>query len=184
MWDLFRAFVRLFQDFQVLWLCFAALFAFYMLVLNVRRRLGGTAGDPELGDLLWVDEGRDVKPFYHQVFHVLGKPDAIYSKAGNGTAVEYKSRRGPVFDSDRVQAITAALAARGEGFKISKVQIRTKTDEDTISLPKKDLELYQMVEPHVETVRAIRRGAAGTANPSEQKCRGCAYRSGCAHRAV
>ena len=79
MWDLFRDFVRLFEDFQDIWLIFLAIFVIYLVILNARRGRRHSI-DPALGDLIWVDEGRHVKPFFHNGFKVLGKPDAMYNK--------------------------------------------------------------------------------------------------------
>lgn len=185
MWELFKEFVRWFRDFQTIWLVLLAVFVFYMLVINARR--GGThrrPTDPTLGELIWVDEGRHTKPFFNHKFKVLGKPDAIYDKDGRVTTVEFKSRRGPVFDSDRVQALTAALAARADGFNVHETVVKTKTVEESFKLPKDDLALYQMVQPYAETVRNIKRGGTAKALPSKAKCSSCAYRSGCADRAV
>lgn len=182
MWDLFKEFVRLFRDFQDMWLLFLIIFVIYFLILNARRG-GRRPSDPLLGELVWVDEGRHVKPFFHNGFKVLGKPDAIYNNSGLVTALEYKSRRGPVFDSDWVQAFTAALAARGAGYKVRQVVVKTKADEKTFELPKEDRALYRIVQHYVETARHIKKGGTGEANPSKTKCRACAYRSGCEHSA-
>ena len=178
MWDLFKEFVRLFRDFQDVWLLFLIIFVIYLVILNTRRG-SRRPSDPVLGELVWVDEGRHVKPFFHKGFKVLGKPDAIYNKSGMITALEYKSRRGPVFDSDWVQAFTAALAARGAGYKVRKVVVKTKTEEKVFALPKDDMALFKVVEPFIETVRSIKNGGSGEANPSKPRCHGCAYNDVC-----
>lgn len=185
MWELFKEFVRWFRDFQSIWLVLLAVFVFYMLVINARR--GGIRRpptDPTLGELAWVDEGRHIKPFFNHEFKVLGKPDAIYDKGGRITTVEFKSRRGPVFDSDRVQALTAALAARAGGYNVSQAVVRTKTVEHTFELPHDDFALYQVVQPYVEIVRHIKCGGAGEALPAKTKCRACAFKADCSQRAT
>lgn len=151
-WELFNEFVRWFRDFQDIWLTLLAIFVFYLLILNARRsRINRRAVDPELGELIWVDEGRQIKPFFDHEFKVPGKPDVIYNKKGHITTLDFKSRRGPILDSDRVQALTAALAAPTGGYKVREALIRTKTMEETFELPKDDLSL--MLQPYVEPVR-------------------------------
>ena len=83
------------------------------LLYNFIRRIARSRSDLGIeGKLIWMDKGRSTKPFFNQVFEVLGKPDLMYRVRGGVLAVEYKSRRGPVFKSDVVQAKCAALAAR------------------------------------------------------------------------
>jgi CRISPR/Cas system-associated exonuclease Cas4 (RecB family) len=183
MWDLFKEFVRLFRGFQDIWLIFLAFFVIYLVILNARRGRRHST-DSEVGDLIWVDEGRHVKPFFHNGFKVVGKPDAMYNKNGLITAIEYKSRRGPVFESDWVQAFTAALAARGSGFKVRQVVVKTKSEQKAFDLPKEDLALFNIVRPFVERVRSIQNGGYGEASPSKPKCRACAYRLECRDRAI
>ena len=81
------------------------------LLYNFIRRIAGSRSGLGIeGKLIWMDKGRSTKPFFNQVFEVLGKPDLMYRVRGGVLAVEYKSRRGPVFKSDVVQAKCAALA--------------------------------------------------------------------------
>ena len=89
------------------------------LLYNFIRRIARSRSDLGIeGKLIWMDKGRSTKPFFNQVFEVLGKPDLMYRVRGGVLAVEYKSRRGPVFKSDVVQAKCAALAARGNGCSL------------------------------------------------------------------
>ena len=92
------------------------------IFINFLRNAFTTKSDLRIkGKLIWVDRGRSTKPFFNRVFEVLGKPDLMYQVFGGVLAVEYKSRKGPVFKSDVVQAKCAALAARGNGYKVIRI---------------------------------------------------------------
>lgn len=134
---------------------------------------------PAQGELIYVDEGPQIKPFFNQHFRVLGKPDAIYQSGGNITAVEYKSRQASVHNSDIVQAMTAALAARGEHYQVTHVLVITKRDRKSIALPKSDKALFDLIKQPVEIVRQIRRGEVGKPSPSKSRCASCAHYTAC-----
>src|SRR4051794_13793424 len=98
----------------------------YLLLLFVfsywlyRFIYGGSSQNPFgiSGKLIWTDKGKLTKSFYNNDFEVFGKPDFLYREREEIIAVEFKSRFGPVFESDIVQAKAAALAARGDGYKV------------------------------------------------------------------
>ena len=136
----------------------------------------------QIGVPIWLDEGRHTQSFANQQYKIVGKPDALYAKGKKITAVEYKSRRGPIYDADRVQAFTAALAARGSGMLVTQVVVKTALTEKLYKLPKRDTALYRLVEPYIEAVRDIRHGEAGEANPEPTKCHACAFRASCKDR--
>jgi len=131
------------------------------------------------GKLIWVDKGTHVKPFFNSAFEVLGKPDLMYQIPDGVLAVEYKSRQGPVFESDIVQAKCAALAARGGGYKVVKVLVKTATTEEYLALPKGDKALFAEIKGYVDIARRAKVGAEMEARPDSGKCRGCAFRYGC-----
>ena len=136
---------------------------------------------PTQGELIYVDEGPHIKPFFNEHFIVLGKPDAIYQSGANITAVEYKSRKASVHNSDIVQAMTAALAARGEHHQVTHVLVITKQDRRSIALPKSDKALFELIKQPVEIVRQIRRGEVGKPRPSKSRCASCAHNTVCEH---
>lgn len=136
------------------------------------------------GDLIWIDEGRHTKPFFNGAFKVFGKPDAIYRTRAGVTAVEYKSRNGPVFESDVTQAKCAALASRGEGYQVVDILVKTAGAKRHIKLPKSDRALYQDIEESVVLARRAKLGKAVPSAPSGSKCRSCAYREDCKHAAA
>jgi len=141
--------------------------------------------DPTKADLIWLDEGRSTKPFFNQTYKVLGKPDAMYNDRGYITAVEYKSRRGRIHASDITQAKAAALAARGNGYQVKAVMVKTKTTQQVISLPAADTALYDEISDAVEMARTIKQGAkARSAKPELRKCASCAYNASCSDRAA
>ena len=85
--------------------------------------------------LVWVDKSRKTKAFRNKAYGVSGKPDCIYKLADGYRLVEFKSRKSGIYESDRVQAKAAALAARGGSkYKITEILIQTKSSEETIQL--------------------------------------------------
>lgn len=133
------------------------------------------------GKLIWVDKDRHTKPFFNKVFEVLGKPDLMYRISGGVLAVEFKSRRGRIFDSDVVQAKCAALAARGEGYKVIRILVKTSTTERYYTLPKNDKALFDEVKNHVILTRQAKAGSKMKAKPNQAKCRSCAFKLSCNH---
>jgi len=155
------------------------------LFLKVRRALldDGQSSDNPMGipnaELIYIDEGKETKPFFNRDFEVLGKPDAMYKTPDGVIAVEYKSRRGSVKDSDISQAICAALAARGANYKVVKVIVKTQTDQQELDLPPSDKAVYNAIRSDVAAARSVKKGGTGKANPHPAKCRSCAHRSSC-----
>lgn len=182
MWDLFKEFVRGFKDFQELWVFVLAVFTFYFLIIHFRRRGTKKPSHPELGELIWVDESKNTKPFFNKTFKIFGKPDAMYAKGGKVTAVEFKSRKGKIHDSDMWQAMAAALAARGEGYKIKKVRIKTITHSLDIEVPKSESEHYQFLKVCHEAALNAKKGYSSKALPEVNKCAHCAYYSVCTEK--
>ena len=131
------------------------------------------------GKLVWVDRGKRTKPFFNNKWRVLGKPDLMYRVANGILAVEYKSRKRTIFGSDIVQGLTASLAARGEGFNVTQLLVKTDHAEKYISLPKGDEDLHVLIAEHVQIVRQAKAGKVLPANPSYYKCIHCAYSQSC-----
>lgn len=151
-----------------------------VLWIGLRRRTPRSPLDIE-GKLIWVDRGNSTAIFTNDAFYVCGKPDLIYKQKQGTLAVEYKSRSGPVYESDIVQAKVAALATRGsKRYRVDRIMIKTKSTERYVDLPADDSALYQQVERYVETVRMAKRGGMLTASPTVPKCRSCGYRTPCA----
>lgn len=146
----------------------------------LRRYLPPTENDLEIeGKLIWVDRGRQTKPFFNKVFEVLGKPDLMYRIFGGVLAVEYKSRCGPVFKSDVIQAKCAALAARGNGYKVIRILVKTSTVDQYIDLPKSDRSLFHEIEDYVVLTKQAKSGQKMKALPNTGKCRSCAFKYDC-----
>lgn len=133
------------------------------------------------GKLIWTDHGRNTKPFFNSQFAVFGKPDLLHKIKGGVLATEYKSRKGQIYDSDIVQAKTAALACRGDGHKVIKVLVKTATTERYFPLPKLDNELYKEVAPYIEQARDAKIGKPMMCRPEPRKCRSCSYTNSCVH---
>jgi len=157
----------------------------FWIFLKIRRHLlndsqsANPLGIPN-AELFYIDEGKQTKPFFNRQFEVLGKPDAMYKTPTGLVAVEYKSRRGSVQDSDVSQALCAALAARGDGHNVYQVIVKTQTDQIEIDLPRSDEELFNRIKLDVAAARSIKHGGTGTANPHPSKCGSCAHKKSCA----
>jgi len=136
------------------------------------------------GDLIWIDNGSHTKPFFNGVFKVFGKPDALYRTRTGVVAVEYKSRNGPVFDSDITQAFCAALAARGDGYRVTQVLIKTSAVQKMFKLPPSDKALFDLIQPAVAHARQAKYGHAVPSRPEFKKCRSCGFRGNCEHSAA
>lgn len=134
------------------------------------------------GKLVWVDRGKSTKPFFNQEFRVLGKPDLMYRLKRGILAVEYKGRKSNIYDSDIVQGLTASLAARGEGYKVTRLLVRTDNTKRYIDLPSSDKGLHNLVSNYIEIVRKAKKGGALPAIPEYYKCLNCAYSDSCAKK--
>lgn len=131
------------------------------------------------GKLIWIDKGNATKPFFNNDYKVLGKPDLMYRIPGGVLAVEYKNRRSGIYNSDIIQAKSAALAARGSGYKVTRILVKTKTQQQYFSLPKKNTVLFSEIEKYVSLTRCAKTGSNMKAVPSTMKCRNCAFMHKC-----
>jgi CRISPR/Cas system-associated exonuclease Cas4 (RecB family) len=154
-----------------------ALVAVWFLWTWFRKKPSDELGIP--GKLVWVDRGKSTKPFFNQEYRVLGKPDLIYKLKRGILAVEYKGRKSNIYDSDIVQGLTASLAARGEGYKVTRLLVKTDNTERYIDLPSSDNGLYKQVSKYIEIVRKAKRGQSLPSIPNHFKCENCAYSFSC-----
>jgi len=144
---------------------------------NKRNKTGSLDID---GTLIWIDNGQQTKPFFNQKYKILGKPDLLYKMNKGGVlAVEYKHRFKNIYNSDIVQAQCAALAARGEGYNVKTILIKTKNSKKYIELPKSDNRLFDLIQEHIIYARKAKSGEYLHASPNQYKCRDCAYNSNC-----
>lgn len=133
------------------------------------------------GKLIWTDEGRKTKPFFNNVYDVLGKPDLMYKIKGGILAVEYKSRKSNIYESDIVQTKCAALAARGSGYKVIKFLVITAASKKYFDLPRSDKALYKEIEPYIVYTRQSKTGGKLPATPGRYKCKSCAFNHKCSY---
>lgn len=131
------------------------------------------------GKLIWTDHGRQTKAFSNRTYKVFGKPDLMYRIRGGVKAVEYKHRNGPIFKSDIAQALAASLAARGEGYKVVQVLVKTRTEQATIDIKHSDRVLFERLEGLINDVRDAKAGKSMRRKPERRKCYSCAYRDAC-----
>lgn len=157
------------------------IFGCILLIFKPKRKPSGSWGDIE-GKLIWVDDGKQTKPFFNRKYKVFGKLDMIYKQKRGLLGVEYKSRQGPIYPSDIAQAKTAALAARGSGEKITKLLIRTKTVDRYIKLPTSDKDLHLEVEKLIQSVRMASAGHPLPPTKIKAKCRNCSHKNNCMYQ--
>lgn len=131
------------------------------------------------GKLIFIDKGKSTKPFFNNRYKVLGKPDLMYKQKAGVLAVEYKSRNASIYESDIVQAKAASLAARGAGYKVNRILIKTKKREKYITLPISDRVLHSQIKAYMDMVRDAAKGKALDATASSFKCASCAYVNDC-----
>lgn len=151
------------------------------LIYLFLSKTGNTGGLGIEGKLIWVDRGRSTKPFFNREFEVSGKPDLMYRTREGVLAVEYKSRRGPVFESDIVQAKCAGLAARSNGYPVTQLLVKTATVDEYIDLPSNDNALFDEIKEYVILSRQAKSGVRMQPKPNVGKCRGCAFKYDCSH---
>ena len=155
-----------------------------IVIVFVWRRHGRADALGIAGRLIWVDDGRKTKPFFNSEYQVFGKPDLMYRVNGGVLAVEYKSRNGQIYESDIVQAKCAALSARGDQYRVTKILVKTAQSEKYIALPRSDRELYKEIQSAVSMARRAKQGQTVPCLPDFRKCRACAYRHNCAGSAA
>lgn len=161
------------------WLIVLATITVLVIVVAHHYSGSGNKGLGIKGKLVWTDHGRQTRPFFNKTFQVFGKPDLMYRTKDGILAVEFKSRKGRVFSSDTVQAKCASLAARGAGFNVTKVLVKTASDELYVALPRSDAELFQEIEQSVIMARQAKKGLNVPSLPDRRKCYACAYRNAC-----
>ena len=162
-------------------ICLVVLVAFVYLVVRLFFK---NKSDPLGidGKLVWIDRGHSTKPFFNKQFRVFGKPDLMYRlRSGGILAVEYKSRRGRIYKSDLAQTQAAALAARGAGFAVREILIKTNATEQRCVLPRADEALFAEIQRYADCVREAKAGAKLPLPPRPQagKCRTCAFGPRC-----
>jgi CRISPR/Cas system-associated exonuclease Cas4 (RecB family) len=145
----------------------------FRVVFHSRSKLGIR------GELIWVDRGKETKPFFNSEYRVLGKPDLMYKIRSGILAVEYKGRHGNIYQSDIFQAKTAALAARGSGYNVTKLLIKTDKYQRYVKLPKANKDLFKNIERFVNIARSASIGNKMKALPKKIKCRYCAFNYKC-----
>lgn len=172
-------------DVALLVIAAAALSVLYRLV----RRLLRAPLDPAYplgidGELVWKDEGPRSSAFRHENLRILGKPDYLYKTPLGIVAVEFKSRARKVKASDIAQALAAALAARGSGYRVSHIAVVTASDRYERALPRHDMDVHRLIEQQVLIARLAKRGKGQQAIPQRGKCGACAYTQVCADALV
>ena len=136
------------------------------------------------GAVIWQDDGVSTASLYNATYGVAGKPDWLCDIGRNNVAaVEYKHRKKGFFESDIVQLKCAALAARGQGYTVTRALLRNRTSKKWVRLPADDEKLYQSIKRHVENVRDAKEGRSLKANSASAKCSHCSVRKSCLKRA-
>lgn len=146
------------------------LLAFFVIGFIVTR----TASSP-----LYSDKGIGSKVFKDKVRRIRAMPDRIEGTQRSALLLEYKSRKGGVYNSDVVQAIASVLAARGSGINITGAQIHTRGGSvKTIELGD-DASLERKIKHPLMNARIVMSGGVPKATHQKVKCRGCGYNQVC-----
>ena len=130
---------------------------------------------------VWIDQGRQTKPFYSKQYQLTGKPDAIMRKGSTLYSVEYKSRKNNIYDSDVIQLKAASLLAREQGYNVRYGLIKTQEKEYRIDLSSNEA-LFKELKPFIGLAREASKCLDVPAKPSKFKCQYCAYKSDCNYR--
>lgn len=130
---------------------------------------------------VWIDEGRQTKPFYSKQYNLAGKPDAIMRKGSTLYSVEYKSRKQNIYDSDVIQLKAASLLAREQGYNVRYGLIKTQEKEYRVDFGTNQA-LYKELKQYIALASDIDRGKDVPAKPHKFKCQYCAYKSDCGYR--
>lgn len=134
--------------------------------------------------VIYVDKGRGSKVFRNPEYRVQAKPDLLRKVSAGIQIEEYKSRQTGFYESDWAEALTAALAVRGSGIKVTQVLLRNQTQSKLRVLPQSDSELFAMIKGDVEIARLAARHHEVPFRPLAHKCRGCGFRESCSKRSA
>lgn len=132
--------------------------------------------------ILWLDK-RGTKALFNKQQKIYSKPDFITLIKGLHTVIEYKSRYGPVYESDIIQAKASAISARSNGYPISQIIVETSSGhQKKIRIPLDDDELLKEIQPYLDLARQAKLGYQLPATNNQKKCTHCSYRSSCRYQ--
>lgn len=132
------------------------------------------------GRLVYKDDGKASATFINKHFGISAKPDFIFlTEAGNYRLIEYKSRKGRVYESDIAQTIASVIAARSK-YPISEAEVHTDTQTFKVKLHTDNKRLFEVISKHHALTVKIKRGIkVNECNPSQYKCRSCSMKKHC-----
>ncbi|RJG38770.1 CRISPR-associated protein Cas4 [Motilimonas pumila] len=131
------------------------------------------------GKEIWRDEGKHTKAFVNHHYQIVGKPDHIFeSHSGEIIAVEFKSRKGRVYESDIVQTLASCLALRSE-MDVQRALVCTQTTKVELNLGS-DQDLWERIQGYAFQVKTATQGQViQEYRPSIAKCQSCSVRAHC-----
>ncbi len=133
------------------------------------------------GKLLYLDKGKASQTFINKQYNIAAKGgDFIYlTEQGEHILIEYKSRKGPVYESDVAQTIASVLAARS-CYPISQAMVITETQSKKINVSGNDDVLYNEIKQFHLLTQQIKQGKAVTRNYAKlYKCKSCNMQAFC-----
>jgi len=166
----------------MIWIALAAAIVAALLFVASAR------GSTNAHDALLPDELRGAKLVMSEKsiqrlrpVHVRGKPDEVWLKDGQRIIVETKSRKGRVFEGDRMQLYAYAYMLRTDGGPpLAPFGFVRFTGGEEIAFSKVKLKPDQVV---IDAHRRLQRVGRGKEKPtyatSKAMCRGCGHAQRC-----
>jgi CRISPR-associated exonuclease Cas4 len=136
------------------------------------------------GKLVYVDKGKRSATFLNKQYGIAAKGgDFIYlTEHGKYKLIEYKSRKGKVYQSDEAQTIASVLAARSR-YPIVEAVIFTESTSKNLNVSGCDEVLYNKIKDAHLLTQQIKNGKpVHTTNAFEYKCRSCSMRKFCNYK--
>lgn len=162
-------------------MAFLIAFVVFIALLYLAQRRSHRTSSPlgVEGKIIYADQGRKSKLFINRVYGITAKPDFIITTPnGENVMVEYKSRKGRVYQSDIVQLLASVLAARSE-MQIHRAIVVTKVTRCEVELGS-DEHIFKEISKFVLLARRAQEGEIIKIFSSHPGvCRTCSVASSC-----
>lgn len=162
-------------------MAFLIAFVVFIALLYLAQRRSHRTSSPlgVEGKIIYADQGRKSKLFINRVYGITAKPDFIITTPnGENVMVEYKSRKGRVYQSDIFQLLASVLAARSE-MQIHRAIVVTKVTRREVELGS-DEHIFKEISKFVLLARRAQEGEIIKIFSSHPGvCRTCSVASSC-----
>lgn len=132
------------------------------------------------GKLVFQDEGKKKGfAFVSERFQAGATPDMIYQTGRNKfTIMELKSRNGPVYESDVIQALMGVLATH-KRYNVTKIVIKTNSETESYNV-KSPRKVYKDLKPLIQQEIKLQKGKVLLQRKKHKpKCISCRHYSKC-----